>query len=212
MATWNREQPTYPEYAVLRALADRRGGRFVDPLDVHSRIPNLINRRGYDWALAVLGREYRGVGSLYGSDTELLKIADERDLTPPLPQWVHDARAAAAERERRRAEQLAAARQRDVDAWEAVLRQMRVEVDVYTNTTARVRLGNMEYLAHAVPSVRDAYSGVRKIRTHPVGRALCESENRARPLSLSHPPEPDGVPVTCVRCLAWAVKVRSSVG
>ncbi len=199
--------PTYPEYVELRAEADRRRGSTVDPGDVHSRIPSLIHRRGHEWALAVLGREYFGVGSLYGSDMELLKLADERDLTPPLPQWVVDARQRHAEHQAEVAERRRAAHQRDVEAWQAIAASVTVDLAVHTNTKARVRRGEMHYLAPAVPAA-DMYSGTRKIRTHRAGRALCETETRPKPLSLDHRPEPAGTPVTCVRCLDWAPKVR----
>lgn len=203
-------EPAYPEYAELRATADqgwRAAGRFVDPFELHGRLPSVIGRRGHEWALAVLGREYFGPGSLYGSDLKLLILADERDLDPPLPGWVVDARRRAAEheadKERRRREAL----QRDVDAWAAVVAATVVDLAVYTNTTARARNGRSEYLAHAVPTT-DVYSGVRTIRTHRAGRALCETETRPKPLSLSHRAEPAGTPVTCVRCMDWAPKVR----
>ncbi len=203
------DEPTYPEYAEIRAEAERRKGPFVDPFDVHSRIPNLIGRRGHEWALSVLGREYWGPQSLYPVDLQLLKIADERDLNPPLPQWVVDARAAAKVREKERADRLAAFRQRDRDAWQALLPGVVVDLDVYTNTTQRVRNGFADYLAHAVPK-QDAYSGVRTVRTHRAGRALCETETRPKPLSLHYSPEPAGTPVTCRRCLDWSVKVRNT--
>lgn len=203
--------PTYPEYVDLRAEADKRHRPTVDPFDVHSRIPNLIHRRGHEWALAVLGREYFGVGSLYGSDMELLKLADERDLDPPLPQWVIDARQRDADHRAELEERRRAARQRDVEAWAAVAANVTVDLAVHTNTKARVRRGEMHYLAHAVPTA-DAYSGTRRIRTHRAGRALCETENRPKPLSLDDRAEPAGTPVTCVRCLDWASKVRAGRG
>ncbi len=207
--TWSAPEPTYPEYAALRAEADRRRGSTVDPFDVHSRIPNLVRRRGHEWALRVLGRTYFGVGSLYGSDMELLKLADARGLTPPLPQWVHDARTREAEYRAEMEERRRAARQRDVEAWQAVAATVTVDLVVHTNTTARVRRGESHHLAHAVPTT-DVYSGIRKVRTHRAGRAVCETETRAKPLSLSHRPEPTGTPATCVRCMAWAPKLRAT--
>ncbi len=205
--TWSAPEPTYPEYADLRADADRLAGRFVDPVDVHSRIPNLVRRRGHEWALAVLGREYLGPGSLYGSDMKLLQLADERDLNPPLPDWVVEGRRRASEHEAGREARRREALQRDVDAWNAVVAAVAVDLVVYTNTTARVRLGRSEHLAHAVPTT-DVYSGTRTVRTHRAGRALCETATRPKPLALSHRAEPAGTPVTCVRCMAWAPKVR----
>lgn len=204
---WSTPEPTYPEYADLRADADRLTGRFVDPFDVHSRIPNLVGRRGHEWALAVLGRQYFGVGSLYGSDMKLLQLADERDLTPPLPDWVVEERRRAVEREEEKATRRREALQRDVDAWNAVAAAVTVDLVVYTNTTARVRRGRSEHLAHAVPTV-DVYSGTRTVRTHRAGRALCETETRSKSLALSHRAEPAGTPVTCERCKVWAPKVR----
>jgi hypothetical protein len=85
-----------------------------------------------------------------------------------------------------------------------VLAAATVSLEVHTGSRPRVRGVLAELLRHAVPT-SDVVSGVRRLRVHRAGRALCESERRRRPLEL------DGVsdgPATCVRCLGWAPKVR----
>lgn len=84
-----------------------------------------------------------------------------------------------------------------------------MEFDVHEGSRARVRGDLYEYLGHAVPRA-DVYSGTRKVRTHPAGRALCETPGRARPLDIGDTASPDGTPATCVNCLKWAPKVRAT--
>lgn len=128
--------PEYPEYGTLRADADRLAGPFVDPADVHHRIPALVDRRGHDWVLAVLGRGYGGPGSLYGSDMALLKLADERDLNPPLPAHILARRAEQRARQDE-AEQARLARLKLLDEeWAALRAALPVPVEVYHNYTS----------------------------------------------------------------------------
>lgn len=194
--------PTYPQYAAL--LADARAAaaaaKFVDPAAL-ARLRSL--NRDWDWRVSVLG--YFGDGTATLEEMYLLLLADERDLKPPLPQWLADKRADddAADLLRQQARQWRA--DQDQLAWDIILKALRVEVVVRRNGTARPRYGYVHHLGHAVPAV-DAFSGpARSPRRHPAGRGLCESETRKKPLDLSGG---EGGPVTCVRCLALAVKVR----
>lgn len=202
----NPPPPAYPEYPALLEQARRATPAFVDPANLHPERP-VVERRGYDWCTAVLGRPYGWTTRISVVEQYLLIEADRAGVDPPLPGWIVEGLQAAAEREAEQRRRVEAARQRDRDAWAAARSAATVELDVYFNTTARVRHGRSEYLGHAVPRV-DVYSGARASRTHRAGRALCELPNRARPLALNSSPEPDGTPATCVRCLEWTPKVR----
>lgn len=192
--------PVYPEYPALLAAA-RSGPRFVDS----SRLwepQHIADRRGWDWATAVLGRPFTGLRYISHVEARLIKLADEADIDPPLPGWLIAERAETAARDRALEEQRAAARAQDVQAWADARAACPVELEVRQNTTAHVRRGGRENLGHAVPLV-DAVSGLRK---HQAGRALCETAAR-RLMQLG---EPVDEPVTCVRCLDWCAKVRPS--
>lgn len=191
--------PTYPEYEELRARAAVIARRPVDPRGISAK-HGLAAR--YDWCLAVLGRPCHGLGYISSVDAELLVLADEAGINPPLPSWVLEERAAA---ERARAERDARAKAVD-DAmrarWDEARARCQVEVEVRRNGHARAHHGGRHQLGHVVPKV-DARSG--KSRRHSAGRALCESERRARPLDLSGG---EGGPATCVRCLDYTPKIR----
>jgi hypothetical protein len=196
--------PDYPEYGGLLAEARRTLPAFVDPTDVDpSR--EVIARRGQDWATAVLGIPYDVFRTVTRVQGRLLQLADTAGVDPPLPEWIVEARTEgtrrAAEREQRYADQ----RARNTDAWAAVLAVATVELEVRESGHARVQRGGMyEPLRHAVPAV-DVYSGVRRLRTHRAGRALCETEDRAHPLDLA---DTTTKPATCKACLGKAPHVR----
>jgi Asp-tRNA(Asn)/Glu-tRNA(Gln) amidotransferase A subunit family amidase len=195
--------PTYPEYAQLLADATeavRKAGHFVDPVELR-RVMHL--HRSWDWKTSVLG--YVGDGTATRLEMYLLLLADERDLEPPLPQWLVDRRAADARADAER--QAAYQRIEDLDqaAWEKARADCPVEVAVRRNGHARTRNGRMHQLGHVVPLV-DAVSGpTDRPRRHPAGRAVCESETRARPLDLSGG---TGGPATCDRCLKYTPHLR----
>jgi hypothetical protein len=196
---WTPPAPTYPEYAELRAAAEQ-ASPFVDPARVWEP-QHIADRRGWDWATAVLGRPFAGLRSISHTEARLLELADAADVAPALPDWLLAERAEtaarAAELDRRRAE----ARQRDQEAWAAARDACPVPLEVRENTHARVRGYLSEPVRHAIP-LAGAVSGTR--RQHPAGRALCVTDKR-RPLSLS---EPVDQPATCVRCLEWAGRIR----
>ncbi len=197
-------RPTYPEYEQLRAAAAAAAQRPVSPASIPVKRA-LITRRGFDWCLAVVGRPCHGLGSISCVDAELLVLADAADIDPPLPQWVVDERAAAARVADERAAERKARDDADQAAWDATRAGLTVEVQVLRNGHARPRHGYAHHLGHVVPKV-DAESGPdRRPRRHRAGRALCESERRARPLDLSGG---EGGAATCVACLAYTPKIR----
>ncbi len=198
--------PTYPEYAELAGAARRSAPRFVDPANLYP-CAEAATRRGSDWCTAVLGFPFPGVQRLTVVQDRLLVLADAADIDPPLPAWIVEARAEGARRQAALEEGRQARARADAAAWHAVLAQSSVELQVRNGSRPRTRGWTSECLRHAVP-VRDVYSGTRAIRTHPAGRALCESERRARPLALG---EATDLPATCVRCLHWAPQVRDTI-
>lgn len=97
------EAANYAQYPQLLALAEesvREDGGIVDPVKMR-RYGQTIGRRGRDWAISVLGHARLGLGPGGATLTEmhLLLIADEHDVTPPLPEHIAAARAASAAKE-----------------------------------------------------------------------------------------------------------------
>ncbi len=204
----NPPKPTYHEYDDVVTYARRIMPAFVDPANLRPESV-VAGLRGDDWCTAVLGRPFNCHTSITVLEQHILIAADLINVDPPLPGWIVEARRAGDEYRQRREEAVAAVRQRDLDVWAEVAKQVTVDLDVYANTTARPRNGLLDHLGHAVPRV-EVYSGTRKVRAHPPGRALCESPTRAKPLSLFYKPEPAGTSVTCTRCLVWASLVRAT--
>lgn len=197
--------PTYPEYPALLEKAVRSVPAFVDPANIYPAQP-VVDRRGGDWCTAVLGFPFAGLRRLSRAQNQLLIVADAADVDPPLPDWIVEGRAAGDRY--RAAREDAKSRQADRDAatWRAALAAATVRVEVRPGSRPRTRSATTEYLGHAVP-LFDAYSGTRTIRTHPAGRALCESPNRTRPLALGSTIDR---PATCDRCLTWTQTVRAA--
>jgi hypothetical protein len=175
----NPPAPTYPEYAELAEAARRGAPRFVDPANLYP-CAAAAARRGADWCTAVLGFPFPGVRRLTVVQDRLLVLADAADIDPPLPDWIVEARAEGARRQAALQEGRRARARADDAAWHAALARSSVELQVREGSRPRTRGGTSEYPRHAVP-VRDVYSGTRAVRTHHAGRALCESERRARP-------------------------------
>lgn len=206
----DQAQPAYPEYDELLAEARRLSARpGIDPADL-ALLNQEVHERGLDWATSVLGRTYLGPGHITVVEMYILLVAADRGIEPPLPPSVVEARAAVASRAVVIAEQRRFRREADVRLWEQARQATDVELAVYANTKARPRYGLSEHLGHAVPAA-DVYSGTaRNLRTHAAGRALCESETRTNTLQLRPDPEPDGTPVTCIRCRSLTPKVRNT--
>src|ERR1043165_10095076 len=81
-----QEGPGYPEYEAILEEARRRSRGFVTPADVRpgGRYDQVANRRGDDWCIAVLGRSALFAGRWTHLEAELLVVADERNVNPPL--------------------------------------------------------------------------------------------------------------------------------
>lgn len=201
-------RPTYPECDQVEELARQLAPRFVDPANLSPEAP-VVDRRGADWCTAVLGRPYSVFARRTVHEQYLLIAADQVDIDPPLPDWITEGRKAAQDRADQIERQREAARQRDRDAWAEALGNATVTLDVHHGSRPRARGGLYENLGHAVPRA-DVYSGTRKVRVHPHGRALCETQGRAKPLAISDQPAPAGQPATCVSCLSWTPKVRAT--
>lgn len=199
----NPPAPTYPEYADLYETARRTAPRFVDPANLYVGAA-AAHSHGADWCTAVLGFPFAGLRHLTVVQDQLLKLAADAGINPPLPDWIVEARAEGARRQAELEEARSARARADADAWHAVLERSTVALQVREGSRPHVRRGASEHLRHAVPE-DDVYSGTRTVRTHRAGRALCESERRARPLALG---DTTDQPATCVRCLQWTPQVR----
>ncbi len=202
-------KPTYPQYDQVEALARQLTPQFVDPANLHPE-RHIMAERGDDWCTAVLGRPaYPGVW-MSVHEQYLLIAAHRLNIDPPLPDEIVEARRRADERKAEQERRIAAAHQRDRDAWAAALAGVVVDLDVYAGTHARVRGALHEPIGHAVPRV-DVYSGpAGRVRVHRAGHGLCETPGRPRPLGLNWRPESADIPATCDRCLAWTPKVRGT--
>lgn len=203
----NPPAPTYERYQELVDAARLASPPFVDPANLYVSA-KAVARRGDDWVTAILGFPFDGYRRVTVTQDWMLKLADEWDLTPPLPEWIVEGRAEGArrraEQDQRRQEQ----RNREQQRWAEAAAKTDVKFEVYVGSRARARGSSYEALCHAMPTA-DAYSGKRSIRVHPAGRAVCESPTRANPLDLAGRAAADE-PATCVRCLAWVVKVRAT--
>lgn len=198
-------RPEYSEYPQLREEADRRAAGFVDPTRIGYY--ERLTARPDEWASRVLGYYCWGARYISHADAELLALADERKINPPEPTWMIEDRLRDLARRDHAAQQLREAAARDRQHWDDALKSATVELDVYPNESARVRHGQSQKLGHAVPKA-DVYSGSRRIRVHPAGRALCETPTRPKPLRLESTPTTG--PATCVRCIEWTPKVRTA--
>lgn len=121
--------PAYPEYADLHtqaAASVAADGHFVDPAKLH-RWQNL--HRDSDWTISVIG--HNRPPSLV--EMHMLLLADDRNLQPPLPQWLADRRA---EQRRQAAAQQAAYQARMTaleDEWTALWKALPVPITVAYN-------------------------------------------------------------------------------
>jgi hypothetical protein len=161
----------------------------------------VIRRRGSDWCQAVIGKPmFGGLESIQAADADMLLIADERDLDPPLPRWLVQWKAESAQTQRLRDEARATALQRDRDRWAAALATCGVPVEVRPNARGRRYATVLDGpLRHAVP-LAAARSPRRR---HRAGQALCEAARRPRTLG-----EPTGEPATCKACLAYTAVLQ----
>lgn len=197
-------QPAYPEYEELAVLARQAVPAFVDVVYLRT-LKEVVARRGSDWCSAVLGRAFPSLWHTPGPEAALLLLADEKDLDPPLPEVIVEARRAADQRHQDLLQARRRAREADQAAHDVAVAGSPVLLEVRANTRGR-RYSSVlnEPLRHLVPAV-PVTSGAGGRRMHEAGRALCESARRARPLELA-PASED--PATCQRCLAHASSLR----
>ena len=200
-------QAAYPEYEQIRAEARRRAARPIDPC----RIPAMeaaVLGHPLAWRSAVLGYPAPG-GGLHGiphADAEMLVIAHERGLDPPAPAWLSEWQAQSAAHDAARQAREDAAYQADCERSAAAIAACAVAVDVRPNTRGR-RHGNGAFGFQRLRHLTPREDAVSRLRRHPAGRALCETEGRARPLQLG---KPTGEPATCHGCLTWAPQILPS--
>lgn len=101
--------PTYPQYTELWAAAQRAVRGPIDPASI-PRTERIAADRGWDWCAAVLGHHYHGLPYVSVAEAELLVLAHQADVDPPLPDWIVADRAAAAAHQARRDAERAAQR------------------------------------------------------------------------------------------------------
>lgn len=195
--------PTYPEYAGLLDEARRTVPSFVDPANLYPAA-GVVQRRGHDWATAVLGYPFDGFRGVSAVQHQLLQLADEADVDPPLPAWIVEGRAEGERRRALRDQERRDQAARNAARWAEARAASPVDLEVRESSRARVDGSSYQHLGHAVPAVA-VYSGTRKVRVHSAGRALCETPTRTKPLKLGCATTD---PATCVSCLKWATQVR----
>lgn len=174
--------PVYPEYPALWEQAQRAAQGPVDPGLVRS-VEATTRARRVDWCTGVLGRSFAGLRHATAAEAQLLRLADERTLDPPLPDEIATARQQAADHRTLVASQRQQQRDHDRREWTAALGRAGVPAEVL-QVRANVRSGGRSAhrgggpLRHVVPTV-DLWSGPdRRPRRHrgrhrqrPVGRA-----------------------------------------
>ncbi len=195
-----RPEPDYPEYAGLRALAEesvRRDGDFVDPVKLRMR---ESSRRDRDWAISVVGDGRRGLVELH-----MLLLAEGQDINPPLPGWLAEARAAAAEKNRAE-EQAWQDRLRALeDAWRAIYEKLGFAVGVAYNYSGPHHYETYTSGAVHILTWVDLNRG-RLVR--PVGAPLCWTPSRAGHLEFADRGDPaDRRVPTCKACIRSAAKL-----
>jgi hypothetical protein len=195
------EEPTYPEYAGLRAMAEesvRLDNRFVDP--VKMRMLERIGRGG-DWRLSVLG--HGAQRTLL--DLHMLLLAHGQDIVPPPPKWLADIRAAQAAAEAAREEARQARLAALAGEWDALWKALPVPVTVAYNYSGPNHLeGWCQGAVHILVA-----EGLRAGRLHrAVGDALCTTPSSGKhQLFDGGSVPPDQRWPTCKTCLRAAARL-----
>ena len=180
--------------------------RPADPAGI-PRMQQVIRDRGSDWCQSVLGWPATcSLRDMSGTDADMLMIAHERDLDPPLPGWLVQWRAESGELRARQQAAREAGLQRDRERWRLALATCGVfpaQLAVRPSVNGRRyrTVWNDGPLRHVVPAV-DVRSARRR---HRAGRPLCESVQRSKPRELG---EPTGEPATCVNCIKYTAEIR----
>lgn len=193
-------EPTYPEYKELRQEARGRDRGPIGGQNI-AQMEDVVQRRGADWCTAVLGRHFPGLHRAPSEDGFMLIIADERGLTPELPERIVKARAAEEARRKEREAQAAAQLEAEKRRWALVTGAAPVSFAVRENTRHTGVRGSLRHITAAV----DLLSG--RSRRHKAGMGLCETPGRSNPLHLGEPLE--DLPPTCKRCIEYAGQVRT---
>lgn len=195
-------QAAYPEYAEIREQARQKARLPADPREI-PRMRQIAWEHGGDWCSSVIGYPFTGLGGISATAAEMLVIAHERGLEPPLPAWLTRWKEEAAARQQLIDERREQGRARDREKWGQALAAGQVDVEIRPNVHGRRYGASWDDgpLRHAVPSI-DAVSPRRR---HPAGRALCESGTRAQPLTLGSPVDE---PATCVNCIRYTALIR----
>lgn len=192
--------PTYPEYATLLADAQasvRADHGFVDPVKMR-KAQSL--RRGHDWRISVVGH----AGRTTLVEMHLLLLADERDLTPPLPGWLAKQRAEDAAREAE-AEARRQARHAALWAdWTALHEALPVPVGVAYNYSGPNHLESWTQGAVHI-LVADELRVGRLARS--AGEALCTTpSSRKHQIFHGLTPPADRLP-SCKTCIRAAMRL-----
>lgn len=196
--------PTYPEWPDLLDEASARARRPVDPAGIY-KLEETIDRRGNDWCTAVLGYAYPGLRYISHTHAEVLRVADERGIEPPLPRYITEGR----ERERLRREavaKMAADRQNARNAeWTALAGALPVPAVVLHNYESHRHYdGYVQGVDHIV-LLEDLRVG-RLARAR--GEALCETPSNAKNLDFPEFPTPDqDRRPSCKTCIRTACRV-----
>jgi hypothetical protein len=196
----------YGEYDEVRAEAYRRTSGPINPAAL-DEYRTVVAAHDTDWCRSVLGHDVPasilGRGGLPWLEVEMLRVAHERGLQPPMPPWLVQWKAKSAAARTQLDEARGQARQRDADAWAAALATCGVpagQLEVRPNLHSRqVRGGRREMLRHVMPLI-----AVRsKRRVHQAGRALCEARRAPRVLG-----ERTDEPATCASCLKYTAEIQ----
>jgi hypothetical protein len=196
----------YGEYDEVRAEARRRTRGPINPASL-DKYREVVAAHDTDWCRSVLGHDVPpsilGRGGLPWLEVEMLRVAHERGLEPPMPPWLVQWKDESAASRTRLEEARGQAQERDADAWAAALATCGVPVDqleVRPNVRSRqVRSGRRQMLRHVVPLV-----AVRsKRRGHQAGQALCEAQRTPRVLG-----EHTDQPATCTSCLKYTAEIQ----
>ena len=196
----------YGEYDEVCAEARRRTRGPINPASL-DEYRAVVAARDTDWCRAVLGHDVPpsllGRGGLPWLEMEMLRVAHERGLEPPMPPWLVQWKEESAAPQAQLDEARGQAQRRDADAWATTLATCGVPVDqleVRPNVRSRqVRGGQRQMLRHVVPLI-----AVRsKRRGHQAGRALCEAQRTRRVLG-----EPTDQPATCTSCLKYTAEIQ----
>lgn len=200
------DEPTYPEYQQLAAAAQRQAriNWTVDPANMWPE-DTAIARRGADWAQAVLGFAY-GRRNVTRWHQELLLLADQHDVTPPLPEHIVAVRE---EQERVRQEKEAASARwyaaRDAE-WAALAKAFPVKVEVVHNyqSARHCENGYVQGADHIL--VQEPLQHGRLARL--TGQGLCETNSRRKGLYFPYREGDSASRIpTCKACIKSACKI-----